>query len=334
MKIAVVVPVRNAAKLLPDCLASIRRQSMPPDELWLIVGPSTDGTADAAQTAGSEIRVEANPAGDRGSAINVALAATDADLIALVDAQARLEPDYLEKARAAMQDPSAFVVGGPMRPRGQGTVGEAMAAALRSPLGVGDSQFHFEGHARDVDSVYLGVYRSEVYRRVGLYNPALLRTEDDDMNARVRAAGMRIRLDPAIRSSYLCRDDLPSIWRQYIGYGFWKVALATAQPQAMRARHFAPALFVAAVFVAVVASLTLWPWAVLLVLGPYVVALVLGAALARATPRTRLLFPIVVATMHLAYGLGSLLAVPRWRSLGEKVRTAGRSVRPGQPRPA
>jgi hypothetical protein len=155
------------------------------------------------------------------------------------------------------------------------------------------------------------------------------------MNARVRAAGMRIRLDPAIRSSYLCRNDLPSIWRQYIGYGFWKVALATAQPGAMRARHFVPALFVAGLFIALAVSVTLWPWAVLLVLAPYVSALVLGAALGRATPRARLLFPIVVTTMHLAYGVGSLMAIPRWRSLAEKVRAAGgRSVDPGQGRAA
>ena len=40
---------------------------------------------------------------------------------------------------------------------GKELVGEAMAAALRSPFGVGDSQFHFDGPARDVESVYLGV---------------------------------------------------------------------------------------------------------------------------------------------------------------------------------
>src|SRR5688500_17335782 len=119
-----------------------------------------------------------------------------------------------------------------------------MAAALRSPFGVGDSQFHFAGAARDVDSVYLGVYRADVLRRVGRYNVALLRTEDDDLNTRIRMAGFRIRLDPAIRSAYRCRETLGAIWRQYFGYGYWKVALATIRSGALRARHAVPAAFV------------------------------------------------------------------------------------------
>jgi hypothetical protein len=127
-----------------------------------------------------------------------------------------------------------------------GPIGQAMAAALRSPFGVGDSQFHYEGEAREVESVYLGVYRTDAFRRVGCYNTALLRTEDDDLNARIRAAGMKIWLDPAIRSTYLCRNRLSDIWRQYFGYGYWKVGLASVRRDALRARHMVPALFVTA----------------------------------------------------------------------------------------
>ena len=224
MRIEVIVPVRDAAAMLPDCLASIRGQTLRPVVVHLSVGPSRDSTEHviAASVAGDPLmRVHANPAGDRASALNVALATLDqaTEAVAMVDAQSRIEPDYLERAAAVLTGTGAAVVGGAMRPVGTGVVGEAIAAALSSRIGVGDSSFHFDGSARDVDSVYLGVYRRAVLDDVGRYDPTLLRTEDDDMNARIRASGGRIRLDPSIRSRYLGRQTLAALFRQYRGYG-------------------------------------------------------------------------------------------------------------------
>lgn len=322
MKVAVVVPVRDAASLLPDCLAAIHAQDRPSDAILVVVAPSSDGTHDVASSlAGAETTILDNPAGDRGSAINRALDATDADVIAMVDAQARLAPDYLSRALVALERHAACVVGGPMRPEGRTVIGRAMAAALCSPFGIGNSQFHFEGQAREVEAVYLGVYRSGVFAKVGRYNPALLRTEDDDLNARVRDAGLRIWLDPAIRSTYLCRDSLGAIWRQYHGYGYWKVALATIRPGAIRLRHLVPAFFVVGLAVAAVVSLVLWWPALPLILLMYL-GVALGAALVGSTGNAlaRLLFPLVTLTMHMAYGTGVLRGLLHWPRVRAVVR--------------
>ncbi|MEP6469862.1 MAG: glycosyltransferase, partial [Chloroflexota bacterium] len=181
MKLAVVVPARNAEHLLVACLAAILRQSRPADEVLLVIGPSDDRTMEIARgLGGPQVHVLQNPAGDRGSALNIALAWTDAELVAFVDAQARIELDYLAQAVSSLAATDAAAVGGPMRPVGRTAIGRAMALALQSAFGSGGSQFHFEGEAREVESVYLGVYRSSAFERVGWYNPALLRTEDDD----------------------------------------------------------------------------------------------------------------------------------------------------------
>ena len=170
-----------------------------------------------------------------------------------------------------------------MRPIGTSAMGEAIAAALSSPVGVGDSSFHFEGEARDVDSVYLGVYRRTVLDAVGPYDPRLLRTEDDDMNARIRATGGRIRLDPSIRSTYIGRQTLGGLFRQYHGYGYWKVALAAKRRDAIRARHLVPAAFVLALVLAGAVSLVAWPPALPLLIALYLAALALvGLATVKA----------------------------------------------------
>lgn len=311
MSIAVVIPVRNGARLLPDCLEAVFGQTLVPDAVIVVVGASSDATRQVVDSlAHGRVRVLDNPAGDRASGINAALELIDSDLVAMVDAQSRLAPNYLEAAAKVLEDSEIAVAGGPMRPVGAGAIGQGLAAALRSPFGVGDSQFHFEGSARDVDSVYLGVYRRSALDQVGRYNTALLRTEDDDLNSRLRAAGFRIRLDPAIRSTYRCREAIPEIWRQYFGYGYWKVALAAIRPNAIRPRHFVPMAFLAVGVIGVVIGLAGW-WVPLLVL---VAAWLAGAAVAAVTAPAdgvgaRLMLPLVAITMHSAYGAGTLLGL-------------------------
>lgn len=325
-RVGVVVPARNAGQLLGECLAAIRAQTHRPVRIVISVAPSEDDTAAIAHQAADElVWVIENPSGDRASGINAALThMADADCVAMVDAQARLAPDYLERALAALERHRADVAGGPMRPEGRTAIGQAMAVALQSPFGIGDSQFHFAGEPREVDSVYLGVYRARVFEIVGRYNAALLRTEDDDMNARIRAAGMRVWLDPTIRSTYFCRDSLAEIWQQYHGYGYWKVALASVRPDAVRPRHVVPAALVLTLVVGV-ALLAVPVWLLpVLVVGYAAGAVAAALASPAGSLRARLLFPVVVLVMHLAYGLGSLRGAVAWRSLQRRAR-GGRS---------
>jgi succinoglycan biosynthesis protein ExoA len=321
MRIDIVLPVRDAAIVLPDGLAAIATQTRAPGRVHIAVGPSRDDTArivaDAARLD-PRIVVHQNPAGDRASGINLALAALDpsTEAVAMVDAQARLAPDYLERAADVLEATGAAVVGGAMHAVGRGVIGRGIAAALASPVGVGDSSFHFVGEARDVDAVYLGVYRRSVLDEVGPYDPSLLRTEDDDVNARIRAGGGRIRLDPSIRSDYLGRQTLGGLFRQYRGYGFWKVALAAKRPDAIRPRHLVPALFVAALVGATVVSVVSWPPALPIGVIAYLAVLAVAGLRTTSIPfASRLAFVAAAATMHLGYGIGSWQAIltGRWR---------------------
>jgi glycosyltransferase involved in cell wall biosynthesis len=315
MRIEVIVPVRDGAAVLADCLAAIRGQTLAPAAIHLSVAPSTDATdlVIASSSQGDpRFRVHQNPAGDRGSGLNVALAMLDAETeaIAMVDAQSRIEPDYLERSAAVLEATGAAVVGGAMQPVGEGVIGRAIAAALASPVGVGDSSFHFEGAARDVESVYLGVYRRSVLDAAGRYDPSLVRTEDDDMNARIRAAGGRIRLDPSIRSRYLGRQTLRGLFRQYRGYGHSKVALAAKRPGAIRPRHLVPAGLIIAIVATGIASLAAWPPALPLLFLVYLGSLLVAGFLRpELSVPSRLAFVAAAATMHLGYGIGTWQAI-------------------------
>ena len=136
------------------------------------------------------------------------------------------------------------------------------------------------------------------------------------MNARIRAAGGRIRLDPSIRSSYLGRETLGALFRQYRGYGDSKVALAAVRPEAIRPRHLAPAALVAAFGAASVVSLVAWRPALPLLGLTYAGALgLVGLATRRLTLPSRIAMAAALAAMHWGYGIGSWQAIlgGRWR---------------------
>ena len=114
-RIDVIVPLRDAAQLLPGCLEAIHAQTLSPGAIHLVVGPSRDATLRGSPGWRSltiaSVFVSENAAGDRGSAINVALDLLDpeTEAVAMVDAQSRLATDYLERSTDALARTGAAV---------------------------------------------------------------------------------------------------------------------------------------------------------------------------------------------------------------------------------
>ncbi|MBI3891263.1 MAG: glycosyltransferase family 2 protein [Candidatus Wallbacteria bacterium] len=107
--VSVVIPARNAARFLPDCLASVRAQTRQPDDIVAIDDGSTDGTAALLAAAG--IRTLALPGHGAGAARNAGVRAASGDWIAFLDADDRWEPSKLEKQLAqAERSPGAVML--------------------------------------------------------------------------------------------------------------------------------------------------------------------------------------------------------------------------------
>ena len=85
--------------------------------------------------------------------------------------------------------------------RGTGFGARLVAAILSSPFRVGHSKFRTSREAGFVDTVPFGAFRREIFDRVGLYNEKLVRNQDNELNARIRKAGGRIYLTPALDDS-------------------------------------------------------------------------------------------------------------------------------------
>ena len=302
------MPVLNEQRHLREAVGRVLEQDLDGDlELVLALGPSTDGTDQvAAELAAADprIRLVPNPTGRTPSGLNAAVAASTHAVIARVDGHAVLPPGYLRKALEVLELTGADNVGGIMDAQGVTDVERAIAAAMRSRLGVGSARFHTGGAAGPAESVYLGVFRRTALARVGGYDEHFARAQDWEMNHRIRSTGGTVWFTPELRVTYRPRADLRSLARQYFQYGRWRRVVARQHPGTMSARYLAPPALVAALTVSVAVS----PWLPVALVVPvgYVGALVVGSlTLEPGLPwRSRATLPAALAVMHLSWGVG------------------------------
>jgi hypothetical protein len=273
---------------------------------------SADGTRDIVQRAieGSPVSVALldNPDQIVSTALNMGLDRAQGEVIVRVDGHTIIAPDYVRQCVIELQHTGADNVGGRMVAVGEDAFGRAVALATSSPFGVGGARFHYAERPQWVDTVYLGAWPRTVFDRVGVFDPELVRNQDDEFNFRLTQAGGKIWLSPSIHSLYYSRATPRGLWRQYFQYGFYKVRVIQKRGAVPSWRHLVPAGFVLALAASLLLALITgdWPWA-LSVAGPYILANALASLwTARENWQALPLLPVVFVILHTSYGLGFL----------------------------
>jgi succinoglycan biosynthesis protein ExoA len=312
--VSIVIPIRNEAGSIGALLDGVLAQdySATRFEVLVVDGDSRDDSAAVVTAYGERdprVRLLHNPRRIVPTALNVAIRAARGDVICRIDGHTTVAPDYVRMGVEALARSGADNVGGPMHAIGGGWFGDAVGDATSSRFGIG-SYFHYGTEEREVDTVYLGMWPRAVFERVGLFDEELVRNQDDEFNYRLRKAGGRVMLTPAMRSWYQNRQSLTGLLRQYYQYGQWKVRVLQKHPRQMSWRHFVPPGFVATLAgLTLLSSVT--PLAALAsraVFGVYAAAVLgVSAGLAgRRGLRAWLATALAFAAIHFAWGAGFL----------------------------
>jgi glycosyltransferase involved in cell wall biosynthesis len=324
--VSVVVPMRNERGYIERCLHSLADQDYPRNRYEVIVvdGNSTDGSKEAAeQFLGTVpgLRVLENAGRNTARGVNIGLAFARGDVIARIDAHAEVAIDFLVESVAALERSQADVVGGPIKTVGEGGAGEAVAVAVSSPFGVGNAVFRYSQREQWTDTVAFPAYRRDVFDRMGPF-AEIEGGEDDEFHYRIRNAGLKILLTPAIRSTYFARRSYWSLAKQYFAYGQAKVVVLSRHPRRTRLRQLVPAAFVVALVLSGILAFAGGYFVIPLVgiVLAYAIASI-GAAVYLASKHGwgkvwRL--PIAFACMHLSYGAGFLVGMFR-RAIGQQI---------------
>jgi succinoglycan biosynthesis protein ExoA len=319
--VTVVIPARNEEHSIGRCLESVLNQQWPALQVIVVDGASTDRTAEVVATFSErDPRVELLHNSRRiiPVALNLALAAAQGAWLVRIDAHATVPPDYVRIAVQHLHGGHWGGVGGRKNGRGVTPAGMAIAAAMASRFGVGNSTYHYGERQQLVEHVPFGCYPVWLLRAMGGWDESLPVNQDFELDYRLRRAGYELLFDPALVIDWECRQTIGHLYRQYKRYGAGKVAVARKHPRSMRGRHLmAPALVASWALAAAVA----WrrPRLAVAALSPYPVAL--AAATAMTAPRVvdesrgrRWVAPAFLA-MHAGWGVGfwSALLRPRRR---------------------
>lgn len=315
--VSVIIPCRNEVRFIAGCLESVLSNDYAGDrfEVLVVDGMSDDGTREILSrfcAHDPRVRMLDNPDRITPSGLNRGIHAAQGEIIARVDAHARIARDYLSLCVKHLEESRADNVGGVMRTlaQGPGPFSEPILLVLSHPFGVGNSHFRVGSDApRWVDTVFGGCWRRDLFARIGGFNVKLRRSQDMEFSRRLAAAGGRTLLAPDVRSEYFARTRFIKFLRHNFVNGQWAILpFLHCQHIPVSWRHLIPLAFVLTLMSAAMAFRAIaWPMAV--VAGVYLlVNLGVSAQLAVKKSQPFLFFPLAITFfgLHFSYGAGSL----------------------------
>ncbi|HSN25734.1 MAG TPA: glycosyltransferase family 2 protein [Kofleriaceae bacterium] len=319
--VTVIVPVRNEVAFIEDTLRALLDQTDPPAEYEVIVvdGMSDDGTRDLiARLAAADprLRMVDNPERTVPHALNVGIRDAKGEILIRVDGHTTVAHDFIRANLALLDEhPEAWSVGGPIAHRGRSIVGRAIAAAMSSSVGVGGARHRDETYEGYAEGTAFPAFRRWVFDRIGMFDEHLVRNQDDELNFRITRAGGQIFISPRVKHDYFVRDSYKALFSQYMQYAYWKVEVMRKHGAVIAPRHLVPGAFVVGLPLCVGASLllplplSLVPLTPLVTYGGLLAYLAGKVALDQRDPRVGVAAAAAAATMHVAYGLGTLVGL-------------------------
>ncbi|MGA8740928.1 MAG: glycosyltransferase family 2 protein [Terracidiphilus sp.] len=213
MKVTVIVCTYNRSQSLARALASVADSIMPEDMTWevlVIDNNSSDNTRAVVQDLADRYpRIfryvfEAKPG--KSNALNRALRETDADVLAFMDDDVRVEPDWLCMLTRIFADPRYSGSGGRIVPDSAFTLPIWLGTSERyalAPLAMFDLGLE-AGELKEPPFGTNMAFRREMFTRYGDFRRDLgpqpgseIRSEDTEFGMRVLGGGERLWYEPA-----------------------------------------------------------------------------------------------------------------------------------------
>ena len=318
--VSALLVTRNEKDYIRMSLMSLINQTYPKDraEIIIIDGGSTDGTLDIVKelqelynTENFSIKVVSNPQKILATGWNIGIQTAKGEYVVRIDAHATAESDFIEKSVETIQRVDAVCVGGKLTSKSLNGEDNVISYVLSSPFGVGNSSFRVSEDEGYVDTAVYGLYKKEIFNKVGYFDEKMVRNQDIEMHGRIREFGGRFYFNPAIKSTYYTRNTVKKMLKQAYGNGQWNMVLLKRGSRALSVRHLVPFVFVlsliGAFFLGFLHNL-FW------ILGAAVILLHLGLGILFSIKKTKkigqiLIMPFLFISLHISYGLGYIRGI-------------------------
>jgi len=202
--ISVVVPTYNEEKNIEGCLRSLVDQTVPREEIDIIVvdGDSKDRTREIAEGIADTFIIQTSEG--VGGARNDGFHIARGDVVATTDADCQPHQDWLEVIRHNFMDPKVVAVTGVLVPFDFGGIGKVEEFVYRllfdlSNVALVVMSWFGKMHLCGANSAF----RKDAFLEAGGYLP-LAYADDVEIYKRVKERGM-VRLDTGMRINYSVR---------------------------------------------------------------------------------------------------------------------------------
>jgi GT2 family glycosyltransferase/predicted nucleotidyltransferase len=217
--VSVVVPARNAAGSIGDCVRSLLALDYPSERLELVVvnNGSSDETRSVLETFGSAIRIVDEPRPGRSHARNAGIRASSGEIVAFTDADCTAERGWLTGLVRPLRDRGVGVAGGPILSRRPAT-----------PIELFGQWIHDHRRALlELQPPYAitmsWASRRAVLDEVGLFDPGFPRCEDVELAYRIGERGFAFAFAPDAVVHHRNERTVRGLWREGFLHGYFAV---------------------------------------------------------------------------------------------------------------
>lgn len=326
--VSVIIPAYNRKSELEQLLASLARQTLPPDSFEVIVvdDGSVDGTRDwlTKHKSGSGFSFAwfAQDHRGPGAARNLGMDKAVGDIFVFIDTDCIPQPDWLEQLIQPFASDTIGAVGG------REIINEHDPLLMRcfhylmtAPLTTGGMRGK-EGKrlARFYPRTFNMAISRKAYEAAGGFR-SMYHAEDIELSFRIRQAGFELLYEDRAQVYHRRRSTVAQYAKQLFNMGKARVTLARLHRGSLEPLHIMPALLVVAFLF--LALLPAWLDAAPFIVLPCIAALVLFLAILAIdsafrlhAPQAFFIVPFLFILQQGSYGIGFLISLLR----REKIR--------------
>jgi cellulose synthase/poly-beta-1,6-N-acetylglucosamine synthase-like glycosyltransferase len=233
--VSVIVPVRDGESTIATCLDAILATDYPEDrrEVLVVDNGSSDGTA--ALVRSRPVRYLHEPKRGVSNARNRGVAESRGKILAFIDADCLVEPQWLAELVHPFEDPEVGAVAGDLRHVDPTTAAERQAARL-----LGNWQrFAFTSNPAYPITAN-AAYRRDVLEQIGGFDPHMTRAQDVELGLRFQErSGRRLAYAEHATARHRNRTTQLSFFRQQLGWAYG-AGLVGAKFEAMGGHRVRP----------------------------------------------------------------------------------------------
>ncbi|WGS66039.1 glycosyltransferase family 2 protein [Marinitoga aeolica] len=316
-KVSIIIPTFNEEKYIEKCINSLIENDYENKEIIIVDGMSEDKTREIIKEYQNkenlDIKIIDNEQKITPVALNLGIKAATGDYIMIAGAHTTYSKSYISACVKRLDENKCDIVGGIMitKPGKETTIAKAISHILSHPLGIGNAKYRLENSKEEyVDTVAYGIYKKEVFEKVGLFVPQLKRNQDIEMNLRLKKSGMKIKLVPEAKSYYYARDNYKDLFKNNFQNGLWVILSTHYSKKGFSLRHIIPLLFVLFLIFGTIASIfsPIVRIPFFIILSIYLVLTIyFSLEISLKNKNLKLFLPSLLSfwILHISYGLGS-----------------------------